>query len=64
MSDIAHAPLVMYPSMACVRASMPVAAVRLRGSEYISSGSIMATAGMSLGSTHTIFFFLASSMIT
>ena len=59
-----HAAFVIRPSMACVIASIPVAAVRLLGSEYISSASMMATQGMSLGSTHTIFACRASSMIT
>lgn len=64
MSDMLHAPFVIYPSMAWVSASMPVAAVSPLGRLYISSASIIATAGMSLGSTHTIFFCFASSMIT
>ena len=43
---------------------MPVAAVSPLGIEYISSGSTMATDGMSLGSTQTIFLRASSSMMT
>ena len=64
MSLISHAPFVMRPSMACVRASMPVAAVSPLGRLYISSASTMAMAGMSFGSTHTIFFWFCSSVMT
>ena len=64
MSLISHAALVIRPSMAWVIASIPVAAVRDLGSEYISSASMIATAGMSLGSTHTILAWRLSSMMT
>ena len=64
MSLIVHAPGVIYPSMACVRASMPVAAVSPRGIDIISSQSITAHIGMSLGSTQTIFLRFSSSVMT
>ena len=64
MSLSSHAAFVMSPSTAWVMASIPVAAVRLLGNEYISSASMMATQGMSLGSTQTIFAWRDSSMMT
>ena len=64
MSLISQAALVIKPSMAWVIASIPVAAVKPFGKEYINSASTIATAGMSLGSTHTIFCWRFSSMMT
>ena len=64
ISDNSHAPAVMYPSIACVRASIPVAAVSPLGILDIMSGSTTATTGMSCGSTHTILRFLLVSVIT
>ena len=64
ISVISHAAFVVYPSIACVRASMPVAAVSPLGMEDMISGSTTATTGMSWGSTHTNFRFLSTSVIT
>ena len=47
MSVISQAAFVVYPSMAWVRASIPVEAVSPLGMEDIISGSTMATMGMS-----------------
>ena len=64
MSDISLCAFVIYPSTACVNASIPVAAASDFGIDAINSESTIATIGMSLGSTHTILIFLSSSVIT
>ena len=64
ISDNSQAPAVIYPSIAWVKASMPVAAVSPFGIEAIISESTNATTGISFGSTHTIFRFFAASVIT
>ena len=64
MSVIAHAAFVLYPSIAWVRASMPVAAVSFFGMVDIMSGSTTATSGMSLTSTQTNLRFFLTSVIT
>ena len=64
ISESSHAPAVIYPSIACVSASIPVAAVNPLGIELIISGSTNATTGISWGSTHTIFLFFSASVIT
>ena len=55
---------VIYPSIACVNASIPVAAANFLGIEAISSVSTIAKTGMSCGSTQTILTSLSSSVIT
>ena len=64
ISDITWAPFVIYPSIAWVKASIPVAAIVLFGIVSISSASTIATNGISLGSTQTIFLFSSSRVIT
>ena len=64
MSLISQAPSVISPSIAWVSASIPVAAVSPRGIDSISSGSMIASVGMSFGSTQTIFFTFSSSVMT
>ena len=64
VSESSHAASVVYPSIACVSASMPVAAVSPLGIEAIMSGSTMATTGMSCGSTQTNLRRFSSSVIT
>ena len=64
MSVIFQAALVMKPSMAWVRASMPVAAVRPLGMVDIMSGSMTAICGMSCGSTQTNLRFFSGSVMT
>ena len=64
ISVISHAAFVVYPSIACVNASIPVAAVNPFGIEDIISGSITAITGMSCGSTHTNLRFFSTSVIT
>ena len=64
MSVRSQAPLVMYPSMAWVRASMPVAAHRPLGMDMTMSGSMMETTGMSWGSTQTNLRCFSTSVIT
>ena len=59
-----NAAFVMYPSIACVRASIPVDAVRPYGILLIISGSTIATTGISLGSTQTNLRCFSSSLIT
>jgi len=64
ISVISQAAFVVYPSIACVRASIPVEAVSPFGIEDIISGSTTAITGMSCGSTQTNFLFLSTSVIT
>ena len=64
ISDIKLCAFVIYPSTACVNASNPVAAAKPFGIDAISSVSTIAIIGISCGSTHTIFIFLSSSVIT
>ena len=64
ISEMAQCPLVIYPSMAWVKASIPVAAVRPLGMERIMSGSTTATSGMSLVSTQTNLRCFSTSVIT
>ena len=64
ISESSHAPFVMYPSIACVRASIPVAAVSPFGIDDIMSGSTIATTGISCTSTQTIFLLFSVSVIT
>ena len=64
MSDISLCAFVIYPSIACVKASIPVAAANPFGIEAINSESIIARIGMSFGSTQTIFTSASSSVIT
>ena len=64
ISDITLCATVIYPSIACVNASIPVAAASIFGIVAINSESIIETIGISFGSTHTIFIFLSSSVIT
>ena len=64
MSVISQAPLVIYPSMAWVRASIPVEAVSPLGMEDIISGSMTATTGISWVSTQTNLRFFSTSVIT
>ena len=64
MSDISLCAAVIYPSTACVKASIPVAAASPLGIDAINSESIIAKIGISLGSTQTIFISASSSVIT
>ena len=64
ISESSQAALVMYPSMAWVSASIPVAAVSPLGMLDIMSGSTTATTGISCGSTQTILRFFSASVIT
>ena len=64
MSDISLCAFVIYPSTACVNASIPVAAAKPFGIDSINSESTIATIGISFGSTHTIFTSASSSVIT
>ena len=54
ISDIKLWPFVIYPSTACVKASIPVAAAKDFGIDSINSESTIAKIGMLLGSTQTI----------
>ena len=53
-----------YASMACVRASIPVAAVRDGGIPTIRTGSLTATLGVRNQSTMDIFTWRSLSVIT
>jgi len=64
ISDISLWAFVIYPSTACVKASIPVEAAIDFGIEAISSESTIAIIGISCGSTQTIFTSLFSSVIT
>ena len=64
ISVISHAAFVVYPSIACVRASIPVEAVSPFGMEDIISGSITAMIGISCGSTQTNLRLRSTSVIT
>ena len=64
ISERVQAPLVIYPSIAWVKASIPVAAVKPFGIVPIISGSTTAIIGISCGSTHTNFLWRSSSVIT
>ena len=64
ISDIVLCAFVIYPSTACVSASIPVAAAIDFGIDAIRSESTIANIGISWGSTHTIFISLSSSVIT
>ena len=64
ISEITCAPFVIYPSIACVKASIPVEAIVFGGIDCINSASTIATTGMSFGSTQTIFLFSSSIVIT
>ena len=63
-SESSHAAAVVYPSIACVKASIPVEAESPLGIEAIMSGSTTAISGISLGSTHTNLRFFSTSVIT
>ena len=63
-SERFHAPGVITLSMACVRASRPVATLRPRGMPSVRSGSTNATTGMSCGSTATNLRLFFVSVIT
>ena len=63
-SESGVAPGVMYASMACVSASIPVAAVKPLGMLISISASLKAIMGMSLGSTQTSFLPASSSVMT
>ena len=62
--DIVFLLFVIYPSIACVKASIPVEDAIDFGIEAISSVSTIATIGISCSSTQTIFISLAGSVIT
>ena len=62
--DGTHAAFVVYPSIACVRASIPVEAVNPFGIEAIISGSTTAMIGISCGSTQTNLRFFCTSVMT
>ena len=64
ISVISQAAFVVYPSIACVSASIPVDAVSPFGIDDIMSGSTIAMIGISCGSTHTNFLFLSTSVMT
>jgi len=57
-------PVEMTDSMACVRASIPVAAVRPGGRETVSSGSRIARSGIMKGLLNSSFSPWASSRMT
>ena len=64
ISDTGVAPGVMYASIACVSASMPVAAVSPFGMLMSISASLNAIIGMSFGSTQTSLRPASSSVMT
>ena len=64
ISVISQAAFVIYPSIACVKASIPVAAVKPAGIEDIISESTIAMTGISCVSTHTNLRFFSTSVIT